>query len=298
MSNIKIWFLETRPQFLLLSIVLVLYGSAIAYYEGSFNLFYFLLSLVGLMSLHIATNVLNDYYDYKSGLDFMTKRTPFSGGSGILTAGKLDPQKVYSFGIFCIIIGLATGIYFLIVRGALFLPIIILGGIAVCFYNTYLSKKWLGEIFAGLGMGALPVLGTYFIQTGHYSWAAIIAAIPSGILTHNLLLLNEFPDFEPDKKTGKKNFVISLGKKNAGILYSILILLIYVIIGIGVTTKLMPAWALVSFLTLPLAMKAVQGAIKYYDSFEKLIPSLGANVLTNLLTQVLLAVGYILSKSI
>lgn len=296
MPDVKTWFKETRPQFLILAAVLVLYGTAIAYYEGSFNLLYFLLSFIGLILLHAAVNVLNDYFDYKSGLDFMVTRTPFSGGSGILPGGLLDPNKVYFFGIICATIGAAIGLYFLLVRGILFLPIIILGAVAVCLYNKYLSKLWLGEIFAGLGLGFLPVLGTYFVQTGHYSWGAVLASIPPGILTYNLLFLNEFPDMEADKKAGKKNLVISLGKKKASVLYSITILLMYVIIGFAVVLKIMPYWTLISFLTIPIALKAIQGAYIHFDNLKELVPSLGANVMTNLITQVLLSIGYIIAK--
>lgn len=296
MSKLKSWFFVIRAPFLPLSIVLVLLGTSIAFYEGFFNPFYFFLALIGLVVLHIAVDVLNEYYDYKSGLDFMTTKTPFSGGSGVLPAGGLDPKKVYYLGLVCCAIGLAIGIYFLVIRGWVLLPIIILGAIAVYFYNTLLSKIMLGEIFAGLGMGFLPVLGAYLVQTGFYTDSIIIAAIVPGILVYNLLLLNEFPDKEADKKVGKKNFVIILGKRGAGILYTILTFYIYVWIGISVWFEFMPVLCLISFLTLPFAFKAIRGALYDYDVLEKIVPALGANVAVVLLTQVLLALGYFLAK--
>lgn len=295
MSNLKTWIAETRPQFLLLAVVLVLLGTSVAYWQGYFNLKYFLLALIGLVILHAAVNILNDYYDYKSGLDFMTPKTPFSGGSGLLPAGKLEPKKVYIFGLVCCLIGLLIGLYFLKIYGLKFLPIIILGGVSVYFYTTVFSKIMLGEIFAGLGLGLLPVLGAYFVQTGFYSQEAVIAGIVPFILTHNLLLLNEFPDMEADMKVSKKNFVIALGKKNAAYLYAVLTLAVYLIIAFGVYFKLMPGWALISFATVPLAVKAIQGAIKRHNTVEEIIPSLGVNVMVVLLTQALLALGYWIS---
>ncbi|MFC1984813.1 hypothetical protein ACFLUW_00245, partial [Chloroflexota bacterium] len=78
--KLKIWFLETRPQFLLLSVVLAFLGTCIAWYDGAFHLDYALLAFFGLLLAHISVNVLNDYFDYRSGIDLETKRTPFSGG--------------------------------------------------------------------------------------------------------------------------------------------------------------------------------------------------------------------------
>ena len=296
--KLKIWFLETRPQFLLLSVILVVYGSSVAFYHGYFNFSDFLVALIGLVALHIAVNVINDYYDYKSGIDLATQRTPFSGGSGILPSGALKPEEVYRFGILCFIFGLLIGIYFLIVKGILLAPIIIIGAISVYFYTTHLAKLMLGEIFAGLGLGTLPVLGSYFVQTRFYSLQALIASIPPGILTNNLLLLNEFPDYEADKKAGRKNFVIALGKEKAVKLYSALTLLTYAFIAVATILKLMPPTALISFLTVPTALKAIKGAQKYYNDIEKLIPALACNVKVVLGTQLLLALGYVLGKII
>lgn len=222
----------------------------------------------------------------------MTPKTPFSGGSGVLPEGKLNPKNVLSLGIVCCVIGALIGVYFLFIYGMKFLPIIILGGTAVVFYTPFFSKMMLGEVFAGLGLGFLPVLGAYFVQTGFYSWEAVIAAVPSGILTCNLLFLNEFPDREADMKVGKKNFVIALGKKNAAYLYAVLTLLVYLIIAAGVYFKFMPGWALISFGTAPFAAKAIEGAVKRHNTVEELIPSLGLNVIVVLLTQAFLALGY------
>ena len=139
-----------------------------------------------------------------------------------------------------------------------------------------------------------PVLGTYFIQTGEYTIPAVIASIPSGILVHNLLFLNEFPDAEADKTAGRKTLPITLGKSKASIVYSVLTGLVYLWIVAWVAAGLMPFWCLIALLTLPLAVRAIQGALKYQDE-SKLMPAMANNVLVILLTQLLLGIGYILS---
>jgi 1,4-dihydroxy-2-naphthoate octaprenyltransferase len=97
--KLKIWFLETRPHFLILSVVLAFLGTSIAWYDGYFHFGYALLAFIGLLLVHISVNTLNDYFDYRSGIDLATRRTPFSGGSGILPAGLLKPRQVFWLGM-------------------------------------------------------------------------------------------------------------------------------------------------------------------------------------------------------
>ena len=93
-STAKTWFLELRPAFLILSVILVSIGTSVAWYEGAFHLWHFLIALLGMLLVHVACNILNDYFDFESGLDLQTEKTPFSGGSGILPEGRLNPKSV------------------------------------------------------------------------------------------------------------------------------------------------------------------------------------------------------------
>ena len=293
-TGIKIWFLETRPNFLLLSVVLVFLGTCIAWYYGVFHLGYALLAFVGLLLAHISVNVLNDYFDYRSGIDLETKRTPFSGGSGILPAASLKPGHVFWFGAVSFLLVVPIGIYFVIARGWLLLPLLLVGAICILLYTPFITKLGWPEWAPGLGMGALPVLGAYFVQATVYTLPAVVASIPSGILVHNLLLLNEFPDTEADRKAGRKTLPITMGKAKAGILYSVLTVAVYLWIIGAVVAGLMPAYSLIALLTLPFAIKAILGALKYQDT-SRLVSAMGNNVLVVLLTQLLLGIGYILA---
>jgi 1,4-dihydroxy-2-naphthoate octaprenyltransferase len=295
--KLKVWLLETRPQFLLLSVALVLLGTAIAWHEGYFNLFKFVLTMLGLVLAHSSVNILNDYFDYKSGIDLETSRTPFSGGSGILPDGLLKPKGVYIYGVGCLLAALAIGIYLTSISGWQLLPLILLGGPVIYFYTSHLTKWLAGEFWAGLGLGTLPVLGTYFVQTGSYSVEAVVASLAPGFLTANLLFLNEFPDIEADKKGGRYNLVIALGYKTAGRLYAGLMALTYLSIVCGVILKLMPPASLIGLASIPFAFKAISITFKHYDNIEKLIPALKANVITILGTDALVAAGYFLSGS-
>lgn len=293
--KLKTWFLEIRPEFLLLSLVLVILGTAISWHEGHFGLLKFLLTALGLLLAHMSVNVLNDYFDFKSGIDFDTQKTAFSGGSGILTQGMIKPKSAYLFGVGCLAADFPIGIYLSYVSGWQLLPLIFLGGAVIYFYTSHLTKWLIGELFAGLGLGTLPVLGTYFIQTGSYSTEAFVASLAPGLLTANLLFLNEFPDYEADKKGGRYHLVIALGRKKAARLYACMMTMNYLFIILGVITKLMPPVCLIALASIPFAFKAVITSLRYYDNFDKLIPAMKANIITVLGTDILLALAYFLA---
>ncbi|MEW6034803.1 MAG: prenyltransferase [Chloroflexota bacterium] len=299
--NLKVWFLETRPHFLLLSVALVFLGTSIAWHEGHFNTLYLILGGIGLLLLHISVNTFNDYFDYKSGIDLAVQRTPFSGGSGILPAESLAPRAVYRFAAVCFLLAVPIGVYFTLARGWLLLPLLALGAIAVLSYTQHLTRWGIGEVFAGLGLGMLPVLGLYYVQTGSYTLSAIIASVPSGILTHNLLFLNEFPDVEADRQGGRRHMVIRLGKRKAALMYTITTIAVYAWVAASVAAGVltggkvgMPLFALLGLLTIPQAIKAVRGAW-HYEEPARLIPGMAANVMVVLLTQALVAIGYIIA---
>jgi len=292
--KLKVWFLETRPQFLLLSVVLAFLGTCMAWYDGAFHIGHAILAFVGLLLCHISVNVLNDYYDYKSGIDLKTRRTPFSGGSGFLPSASLKPEHVLCFGLACFLLAVPIGVYFVLVSGWLLLPLLIIAAICILLYTPLLTKLGWPEWAPGVGLGALPILGVYFVQIGEYAIPAIVASIPSGILVHNLLFLNEFPDAEPDKTAGRKTLPITLGKTKASIVYSVLTGLVYLWIVAWVAAGLMPIFCLIALLTLPFAVRAIQGALKYQDE-SKLMPAMANNVLVVLLTQLLLGIGYLIS---
>jgi 1,4-dihydroxy-2-naphthoate octaprenyltransferase len=293
--KLKVWFLETRPQFLLLSVVLAFLGISIAWYDGYFHLGYALLTFLGLLLCHISVNVLNDYFDYESGIDLETKRTPFSGGSGILPTARLKPRQVLWLGLGSLILAVPIGIYFVATRGWDLLPLLIVGALCAVLYTPLITRLGFPEWAPGAGMGTLPILGAYFIQTTAYTLPAVIAAIPSGILVHNLLLLNEFPDVEADKKAGRRTMPILIGKTRTWMVYTALTVVVYLWIIGWVAAGIMPLFALIALLTLPFAIKAIIGGQKHED-MSQLVPAMANNVMVVLLTQFLLGIGYILGR--
>jgi 1,4-dihydroxy-2-naphthoate octaprenyltransferase len=294
-GSLKAWLMLPRFQFLPLTVIMVSLGTAIGAYEGYFHFGHFLLAMIGSILVHITVNVINDYHDFVDGIDLNTQRTPFSGGSGVLPSNLLKPKQAFWFATICLLMAMVIGFYFLMQKGWLLFPLLIVSGFSAYFYNVYLAKWHIGEIFAGLCFGPLLVLGSYYVQTGRYSWGTLFASLAPGILTSNLLFLNEFPDWEADKKGGRRHFVISLGKKDASYLFVAFLIASYLCIIAGVLAKMMPALTLIGLGTIGFGWKAAKGALRYYDNTEKLVPVLGANVITILGTQALLAVGYVIA---
>jgi len=289
--------MEARPQFLVLPVVLVLLGTAIAWNDGPVNPGFAILALTGLLLCHASVNILNDYFDFRSGVDLKTRQTPFSGGSKLLPAGVLKPRQVLWYGTICLILAVPVGIYFIIIQGWQLLPLLLLGALSIVLYTSVILKHRFPEWSPGVGLGILPVLGAYFVQTGNFNWTAVLASVPSGILVANLLLLNEFPDVEADKIAARRTLPITMGAQNAAIVYSTLTILAYVWIILAVITAIMPIYSLIALLTLPFAFKAIRGSFAGSD-LKKLVPALASNVIVVLGTQFLLGIGYILKVAL
>ena len=282
-----------RLPFLILTPACVALGVATAAWSGSkLNLFYILLAFIGALSAHISVNALNEYYDFKSGLDFNTQPTPFSGGSGTLPK---SPEKAH----FALITGLVTlaitiliGVYFLYVRGLWLLPLGVLGLIIIVTYTEWLTRSpFLCLIVPGLGFGPLMVMGTDFVLTGSYSWTSFVASLVPFFLVNNLLLLNQFPDIEADEGIGRRHLPITIGKKACVKIYGLFLACAYVSIIFGYLAGILPLEGLLALATIVLAVPTVKGVTRYANDIPKLIPYMGRNVVINILTPVLLAIG-------
>jgi 1,4-dihydroxy-2-naphthoate octaprenyltransferase len=303
MYKLMLWFKETRPQFLILSVVLTFLGTSIAWYYGSFNIWYALLAGFGLMLTHGSVNALNDYFDYRSGIDLNVRRTPFSGGSGLVPGGKIALKQALGVGVVTSIVALGIGIFFIIVSGWQLIPLLVVAALLLVLYTPVILKTYWPEWSPGVGLGILPIMGLYFVQTGEYSWIVLLASIPSGIMVHNLLFINEFPDVEADRIGGRRTTPVVFGLETSSKIFVIATIAVYAwIVGCVIATLIsgtviMPVYCLIALLSLPFAIKAMQGARQYKD-MNKLLPALGSNVIFIMLTHLLLGVGYILERAL
>lgn len=261
--------------------------------QGSYHAGYAVMALIGLILCHISVNVLNDYFDYKSGVDLRTQKSPFNGGSGILPAGKLTPRQVLIYGITSFALAVPIGVFFTLTRGWQLIPILVIGAFCVLLYTSFILKSDFPEWSPGIGLGILPVLGAYFVQTGSYSFEAFAGSVPCGFLVLNLLLLNEFPDTEADRYGQKRTLPVRVGKRRSAVIYTTFTILTYLWIIGAVWTSVMPPYALIALATVPFAVRAVRGAFSF-NKQDRMMLAQVSNVVTVLVTPFLLGIAYIL----
>jgi 1,4-dihydroxy-2-naphthoate octaprenyltransferase len=294
MTDLKTYAALARAPFLLLPVTLVICGAGAATYEGNAYWGRSLLALVGLVAIHVAVNALNEWSDMRRGIDLKTVRTPFSGGSGTLPAGKAPVGAALRLGIVFAALGLAIGLWFLSRIGPAFLPFLLFGAVFVLGYTDALARIGVGEVAAGLGLGGLAVSGVAIVQDGLLGTVAIAASVPAFLMTFNLLLLNEFPDEEADREGGRKNLVLLLGRRGAALVYALAALLVPIWIIGSVVAGPFPMWALGGAVPSVLLLKPLQWA--FGDTATDVpIPALGANVVWNLATNTLLGLGLLVA---
>ena len=286
-----------RLPFVILAPICVLLGIATADKSGGqFSVFQAILAILGGIFAHISVNAFNEYADFKSGLDFKTQKTPFSGGSGTLPENPESAGAVFILAWLTLIATIVIGLYFIRIRGWVLLPLGVVGALAVLGYSKwFVQTPFLCLISPGIGFGSVMVIGTHVALTGKYDSIAIAASFIPFFLVSNLLLLNQFPDLDADREIGRRHYPILLGRKKSAWLYVIILVLAYLSLIVSILLAILPVWALLGMATVPLAIAAGMGALKYANDSKAIVPYLILNVVINLLTPLLMAIGIFVS---
>jgi 1,4-dihydroxy-2-naphthoate octaprenyltransferase len=293
MNNLKSLLGPMRVPFLILTPACVLLGLGTAIWTtGRVNSVHVVLVLIGAVSAHISANAFNEYFDFRSGLDLRTTRTPFSGGSGTLPAQpQMARPALLTASIAFAVTGL-VGLYFLNVRGLALLPLGLLGLFLILAYTIWLAYNPVLCLLApGTGFGPLMVMGTHVALTGQYSWTAFIASLVPFFLVNDLLLLNQFPDVQADQSIGRRHFPLIVGRRVSSYIYGAFLLLAYVAILAGVGLGQLPLASLIGLGTVVIAAPAFVGAVRHGEEIQKLVPYLGLNVIINIATPALVGIG-------
>ncbi|MEI6276494.1 MAG: prenyltransferase [Prolixibacteraceae bacterium] len=306
-NKIVVWLNQIRANFLILAVLLVLIGIALAYKylpaNHSISWIDMALLIFGTVMAHASVNLFNEYSDHLTGIDKNTKRTPFSGGSGMMNSGLTKPSEVLVAAVLTLLISGSIGIYFGMTAHWSVFAIMLIGAFSIVFYTPLLTKLVLGELFSGLTLGTMVVLGTFISLTATpgqslntlIPFEVIMVSIPPGILTALLLLLNQFPDSEADRKGGRNHLVIKFGYKNAAFVYAAGVVATFAIILVLPLAGVSSFWLYLGLLPLPIIFKATSTTLQSYNNVDKLIPALGANIATVLLTDALLAASLFLT---
>lgn len=291
-----------RLPFMTVTLGAVFLGTSFAYWEiGRFHLLHFILALFGACFFHIATNVANDYFDFRSGNDAANKSgmTPFSGGSRMVLDGRVKPKTALLVSLIFAVLGSGIGLYLnFALEGNMVLILGLAGLFFVYSYNGFpvkLVDKGLGEIAIFLAWGPLTVLGAYYVQAESISslWPLLIS-VPSGIMTALVLLINEFADRDADVSTGRKTWVILLGYRKALNLYLGLAFTCYIVVTLGLLFGGFPVWVLLVAITLALPLAAYKIGMKNLENWNAFLPAVKNTILMNFIFLVILSVSFLL----
>ena len=291
---ISVWLRVIRVRFLLASVIAVLVGLALNWSQnGSIEYFDAILTFAGVMALHASVDLLNDYWDFKRGIDTKTTRTKMSGGTGVLPEGLLKPSSVYRAGVFFLVLGALIGSYFVITYGILIAIILGFAILSIYFYSTKIVDSGLGEFFVAV-KGSMIVIGTFYIQSGEVNIESILAGIVIGTLSSLVLFIASFPDHDADKSKGRKTLVIVVGKEKARKLFWMFPFLAYFVIIIGILFNLFPILSLISLLSFPLIIKSGLGLQKNYDSVDALVPFMSSSLKFSRITGILFILSFLI----
>ncbi|HEU5461817.1 MAG TPA: prenyltransferase [Nitrososphaeraceae archaeon] len=291
---ILVWLRIVRIKFLLASIIAITNGLLYAYLVyDRFNIIDALLTYIGVIFLHASVDIFNDYWDYKRGIDTTTKRTKFSGGTGVLPEKKLGPAIVYKAGFLCMFIGLAIGGYFVIHSGLVIAVILIVAILSIYFYSTTIVNIGLGETLVAI-KGAMIVIGTCYVQSGIIDFSIVFLGIISGMLSSVVLYIASFPDFDADKEKGRKTLVILLGKDKGSKIFPFLIIFIYILISTGIIGQYLPIYTMITFISLPFGIRSSQ-LLNTYDNIEDLVKAISNTLIFSRLLSICLLLSFIIA---
>jgi len=292
---ISAWIRVIRIRFLLASVISVSVGLAITWWStNDITIIDAILTMCGVLALHASVDLLNDYWDFKRGIDTKTHRTKMSGGSGVLPDGLLKPSQVYAAGIVSLIIGAAIGMYFVATDGIVIGIILAFAVLSIYFYSIKIVNWGLAEVFVGI-KGSMIVIGTYFVQTTDITEQAVLGGIVIGALSSLVLFITSFPDHDADKTKGRKTLVISLGKERACSILWVFPVITHGITIIAVYFEVFPIFCLLILLTIPLIIRSGLKLKQNYDKLINLIPIMSSTIYFSRITGVLLIVGFLVN---
>ena len=296
MKIIKLWFQAMRAPFFTASLIPVLVGAALSSRLGDFHFLRLVFALLVVISCHAGANLINDYYDAEGSDRINASPTPFSGGSRLIQEGRLSRQAYFKGALVVYSVGLITvAILSITYQNS---AILVLGSIGITLGIIYSATKtfgmgrgW-GELAVGIGFGPLATAGSFLLQTNSIQIEALLAGVPVGFLVMGILILNEFPDFEPDRAVGKRNWIVRAGVGLRGVwIYLIVISLAYFTVIAGVFWGIFPARILVSCFTIPLAVWIGLKIRQYRGNNPEIIPALVGNVGLHFFTGLLITIG-------
>jgi 1,4-dihydroxy-2-naphthoate octaprenyltransferase len=290
----------TRLPFLSATFVPVALGAAVAGLHGEWHWWLAILTLIAASCVHLGLNVANDVFDTASGVDQANVNpTQFSGGSRVIYYGLLTMRQMVLIMLGFYAVGAGIGLYLAVSRG--FWPLFGIG-VAGLFISVFYTAppfrfvhRGLGEICVALGFGPIMTIGAYYVQAKAWSWEAIYASLPVGILIALVLYVNEVPDRPADASAGKRTLPVRLSKQTVIAAYAGAVVVAFGLVLFGSVFGVIPRPAVVALAALPLALPVYRGLQEYYENPYALMPAMAKNIQLHLAAGLLLTLGYVVA---
>lgn len=258
-SKLKEFFMCTRPHSYPASVAPVLFGATYALgYEIKFSILKFILFLLACLLIQAATNLFNEYYDYKHGLD----KIDSEGISGSIVKGNLSPREVMVGALVLYALAFILG---LILTFMTSLYVLLVGLVCMLAGYFYTGGKYpiayspFGEVVSGFFMGTIIISLSFYFQTGYVNTDIIVVSLPLFIMIGAILLANNIRDLDNDKESGRRTYAILVGRNNAIKTMAISFIVVYLLNILFIVTKYASWWNLLVFVTIPLAIKIIKG---------------------------------------
>ena len=258
-SKLKEFFMCTRPHSYPASIAPVLFGATYALgYEIKFSILKFILFLLACLLIQAATNLFNEYYDYKHGLD----KIDSEGISGSIVKGNLSPKEVMVGALVLYALAFVLG---LILTFMTSIYVLLVGLVCMLAGYFYTGGKYpiayspFGEVVSGFFMGTIIISLSFYFQTGYVNADIIVVSLPLFIMIGAILLANNIRDLDNDKESGRRTYAILVGRNNAIKTMAISFIVVYLLNVLFIVTKYASWWNLLVFVTIPLAIKIIKG---------------------------------------
>ncbi|MFO1444271.1 1,4-dihydroxy-2-naphthoate polyprenyltransferase [Bacillus sp. Bva_UNVM-123] len=291
-KNWKVWWQLTRPHTLTASFVPVLLGTALAIQETTIHFGMFFAMLLASLLIQAATNMFNEYYDFKRGLD----NEESVGIGGAIVRNGIKPKTVMNLAFTLYGVSILIGVY-ICANSSWWLALIGLISMGIGYLYTGgplpIAYTPFGEIFAGFFMGMLIILIAFFIQTGTVTTTSVLVSIPILILVGAILLSNNIRDLDGDKEFGRKTLAILLGRNGAIKLLASMFIVSYVWVFILIAMNIISPWLAIVVLSAPKAIKATKGFIGKTVPIT-MMPAMQATAQTNTIFGFLLSIGLFL----
>ncbi|MBN2516991.1 MAG: prenyltransferase [Deltaproteobacteria bacterium] len=295
------WLRACRFHFVPTSVLPAVLGSIIAWSRfGEFHFRNFLLVIAGVSINHLGLNMIDDVFDYVHAVDkiHVNGKNPYTGGSGVLAEGSIPAGHMLAASVFCLLITIVIAIYLTISVGWLVLIFSLIGILSSVFYTVppvRYGYRGFGELGLLINFGPVICLGAFYVQTKSLAMEPFVISFTLGFMMWSMIIINEIPDYEEDRRGGKLNLVARFGKKTGIVLYIAGLIGAYGTILLSVLLGVAPFLVLLAFLTVPIAYSSCIVLREKYSDVVGIIPANQVMIKVHMITGMLLIIAYLIA---